>query len=185
MGKIVILTIICIIVILFVYELGVQSGKSKHTANPPQDTALLPTGSVEGIATGSCHINGVLPDSKCTPGVIDPRVTQDNIYATICVKGYTKTVRPPRTYTDQLKREQIQEYGYSDTNTSDYEEDHLIPLEVGGNPSDPKNLWPQPGRSPNMKDRVETRCHDMVCNGSLPLATAQQEIATNWQTACE
>jgi hypothetical protein len=25
-----------------------------------------------------------------------------------------------------------------------YEEDHLSPLEDGGNPTDPRNLWPEP-----------------------------------------
>ena len=27
---------------------------------------------------------------------------------------------------------------------SDYQEDHLISLELGGNPTDPRNLWPEP-----------------------------------------
>ena len=39
---------------------------------------------------------------------------------------------------------QIAEYGYADTSTADYEEDHLIPLELGGAPRDPNNLWPEP-----------------------------------------
>jgi len=51
---------------------------------------------------------------------------------------------PPENYTHELKIEQIREYGYSDINLRDYEEDHLIPLELGGNPTDPKNLWPEP-----------------------------------------
>ena len=136
-------------------------------------------------STGSCHIQGVLPDSNCTPGAIDPRVTQDNIQQTICAKGYTKTVRPPTSYTNQLKVQQIAAYGYSDTNTKDYEEDHLISLELGGAPEDSKNLWPEPEASPNPKDKIENLCHEKVCSGQITLAEAQHEIATNWQTACQ
>ena len=38
---------------------------------------------------------GDLPDPVDTPGAINPKVTQDNIHQTICVQGWTKTVRPP------------------------------------------------------------------------------------------
>lgn len=132
-----------------------------------------------------CHSNGVLPDPICTPGSIDQQVTQDNIQQTICVKGYTTTVRPPVSYTNKLKIQQIIEYGYNDTKNSDYEEDHLISLELGGSPADPKNLWPEPGKSPNPKDKIENLCHQKVCNGEITLSEAQKEIATNWQTACQ
>ena len=64
-------------------------------------------------------------DAACTPGVADPRVHQDNIRQTICVPGYTRGVRPPASYTDHLKRQGIVDYGYTDTNPADYEEDHL------------------------------------------------------------
>jgi hypothetical protein len=63
---------------------------------------------------------------------------------------------------------------------SSYEEDHLIPLELGGSPSDPRNLWPQPGASPNPKDDVERAARTRVCDGQLSLAAAQRAIASNW-----
>jgi hypothetical protein len=134
----------------------------------------------------SCHSSGGLPDPRCTPGVTDPRVTQDNIHSTICVSGYTGTVRPPSSYTDALKARQIKEYGYLDTNLADYEEDHLIPLELGGNPTDPKNLWPEPRggvASASDKDRVENALNKRVCAGTMTLAAAQSAIASDWQTA--
>jgi hypothetical protein len=67
----------------------------------------------------------------------------------------------------------------------DYQEDHLIPLELGGATTDPRNLWPEPhiadgGWGSKTKDRLERRLHSLVCNGALPLAEAQQAIATNW-----
>ncbi len=144
-----------------------------------------PIHAVQGSSTSSCHINGVLPDPNCTPGLVDPNVTQDTIFQTICVKGYTKTVRPPVDYTNKLKIQQIREYGYVDTNPRNYEEDHLISLELGGSPTDPKNLWPEPGASPNQKDTIENLCREKVCSDQLSLSEAQKEIATNWQTACQ
>lgn len=122
----------------------------------------------------------VLPDPNCTPGVIDPRVTQENIYTTICRSGYTKEVRPPLSYTGSLKRKQIIEYGYTDTDSKHYEEDHFISLELGGSPDDPKNLWPEPHTSMNEKDYVENYLHKQVCRGEITLLEAQQAITTNW-----
>jgi len=131
----------------------------------------------------------VLPNSGVTPGALNPAVTQANIHSTICVRGYTKTIRPPTSYTTQLKIKQLSTLPYSafkDLNTRDFEEDHLISLELGGSPSDPKNLWPEPYASSSgarVKDRLENALHALVCNGSIPLKTAQKEIATNWYAA--
>ncbi len=135
------------------------------------------------VKTVLCLSVDGLPDANCTPGAIDTTVTQDNIQSTICVSGYTSTVRPSTSYTNKLKAQQIIDYGYADTNMSNYEEDHLISLELGGSPTDPKNLWPEPYNIPNgarVKDRLENLLHKMICNGTIPLAEAQQEIATNW-----
>jgi hypothetical protein len=129
-----------------------------------------------------------LPDPVCTPGATNPDVTQGTIGSTICVPGWTARVRPPTSYTNPLKTQQIGEYGYSDTNLADYEEDHLIPLGLGGAPRDPKNLWPEPRNAPveqtaASKDQVEDSLHSMVCAGTAGLVAAQQAIATNWRTA--
>jgi hypothetical protein len=132
------------------------------------------------------------PDPACTPGVTDPRVSQDTIQQTICVRGYTRGVRPPVSYTDERKRQGIVDYGYSDTSPADYEEDHLIALELGGSPTDPGNLWPEPryptgagGRTAADKDRVENQLHTRVCAGDVSLAGAQQAIAGDWTTALD
>lgn len=130
-----------------------------------------------------------LPDPACTPGATNPDVTQDTIDSTICVSGWTSTVRPPSSYTTALKKKQIVEYGYSDTSLADYEEDHFIPLELGGSPTDPTNLWPEPrydtgtGYVSSDKDTVENKLKTAVCNGDVTLADAQNAIATDWTTA--
>lgn len=55
------------------------------------------------IPTTRHIVNGGLSDPKCTPRAINPPVTQDNIKTTICVPSYTKTIRPPVSYTTPLK----------------------------------------------------------------------------------
>jgi hypothetical protein len=110
-------------------------------------------------------------------------VTQENIRTTICVKGWTKTVRPPAYYTNRLKKEQIREYGYADRNPKDYEEDHLIPLSVGGNPTDPKNLWPEPRNGEwgaERKDELELALYKGVCRHDLTLEEARLAFSGNW-----
>lgn len=129
-----------------------------------------------------------LPDPYCTPGVYYSAVTQSNIHSTICVSGWTSTVRPPTSYTDPLKAQGIIDYGYSDTNMSDYEEDHLVPLELGGSPKDPGNLWPEPRYgSPTAysKDGVETKLKNAVCDGRITLSSARSAIKNNWTTALQ
>lgn len=129
------------------------------------------------------------PDPGLTPGVLNSAVTQANIASTICKSGWTATIRPPTSYTNKLKVDQIQAYKYTDMAVSDYEEDHLISLELGGNPTDPKNLWPEPytisladGRSTgaHIKDAFETSLKKQVCAGTVTLAQAQAEIGDQW-----
>jgi hypothetical protein len=129
----------------------------------------------------------IYPDPVRTPGAVNPDITQDNIDQTICNPEWsTRSIRPPSNYTNRLKFEQMEEYGDSDTNPRDYEEDHLIPLELGGNPTDPQNLWPEPfdtsipDGGAHSKDRVENYLDREVCAGDLTLEEAQREIATDW-----
>ena len=131
----------------------------------------------------------VLPNAQVTPGTINPAVTQANIGETICVLGYTKTIRPPSSYTTALKKSQLRTLPYSSygsTDTKLFEEDHLIPLELGGNPTSPKNLWPEPwsgASSARLKDQLENKLHLLVCSHALTLKVAQRAIATNWYVA--
>src|SRR5262249_18591218 len=127
--------------------------------------------------------NMVWPDPFRTPGMANPDVTQENIRSTICKAGWTATIRPPSTYTNRLKTQQIEEYGFEDKVLGSYEEDHLISLELGGHPTDARNLWPEPyaGRcNARVKDKVETKLKHLVCAGEVTLTEAQQEIAHNW-----
>ena len=127
-----------------------------------------------------------LPDPVLTPGALNATVRQDNIDDTICSRGWTRTIRPPAGFTNTLKHRQIRDYGYADTRMRNYEEDHLVPLELGGAPDDPANLWPQPrdGQwTAADKDKLESQLRKRVCKHKLSLAQAQAMIRDNWVEA--
>ena len=138
-------------------------------------------------ANSKCHSVNGKADAICTPGVTNSKVTQANIHTTICISGYTTKIRPSTSYTNKLKKQQIKDYGYSDTKMADYEEDHLIPLEIGGNPTDPKNLWPEPhvvtgNKGSFTKDKLENSLHASVCKGTMTLQAAQNKILSLWDS---
>ena len=179
--------------------LGVQSTSS--TLATPGQASAVPSGSAparlhvvhspgvvtddEHLVAGQCHARTAadgqpLPDPACTPGAIDPAVTQADIAGTICRSGYTTTIRPPASDTGRWKIRTYVFYGLSTSTRGEY--DHLVPLELGGTNAT-SNLWIEPGTIPNPKDTVENRLHDEVCAGQLTLAAAQREIAADWTTA--
>jgi hypothetical protein len=119
----------------------------------------------------------ILADPVRTPGVLNPDVTQANIGSTICRHGWTATIRPPVEYTNGLKRKQMRLYRETGS-LSDYQEDHLISLELGGHPTDPRNLWPEPYPRATDVDRTENELNTQVCSGQLTLAQAQQREDT-------
>jgi hypothetical protein len=121
--------------------------------------------------------HAILADPARTPGVLNPNVTQANIRSTICRRGWTETIRPPVAYTNELKARQMRQYGEKGP-LSDYQEDHLISLELGGNPTDPRNLWPEPYPRATEVDTIENELNAEVCSGQLTLAQAQQREDT-------
>jgi len=109
-----------------------------------------------------------------------------------CKTGYTATIRPPASITGREKKASEDAYGFhGKAATTEY--DHLISLELGGDPDSPLNLWPEPNKSSasgttNPKDKVENTLRTLVCDALhgkayLPLVKAQYLVATNWTTA--
>ncbi|OXM61345.1 hypothetical protein [Amycolatopsis vastitatis] len=134
---------------------------------------------------GTCKLGSrdgqPMPDPNCTPGAVNPAVRQDTIKDTICQTGWTKTVRPSTSKTSTMKAASARSYNLTPGAKSEY--DHLVSLELGGAPDDPRNLWVEPGTIPNPKDAVENKLHAAVCSGLIQLAPAQKAIASNWVTA--
>ncbi len=118
--------------------------------------------------------SALVADPRRTPGVLNPDVTQANIRSTICRHGWTSTIRPPESYTNALKRKQMRLYGETGS-MSGYQEDHLISLELGGSPTDPRNLWPEPYPRASQMDQIENQLNAQVCDGQLTLAQAQEK----------
>jgi len=145
---------------------------------------------VVGVSYPAYGADWVKPDSKLTPGAINPAVTQANIKDNVCKSGWTDTIRPTVTYTNKLKTTQlattykslVATYG---AEMSGYEEDHLISLQLGGDPKDPKNLWPEPyaGINARKKDVIETKLKRMICAGTITLKEAQLAISKDWVAA--
>ena len=100
--------------------------------------------------------------------------------------GHAKEHRGPMP--SQRRDEILKRYGMAPGTHPDYEIDHLIPLCLGGS-DDPSNLWPQPRRSieetwnAEAKDRLERLMCNMVCDGQIDIATAQEAFATDWIAA--
>lgn len=125
------------------------------------------------------------PDPQETPGAINIQVQQNNIQDTICKPGWTATIRPSSSYTNTLKRTQLMKLAQDGhvafpVDSSKYEEDHLISLELGGHPTDPKNLWPEAYPEAREKDRTENFLHLEVCAGVISLKDAQTAIVGDW-----
>jgi hypothetical protein len=147
---------------------------------------LVAAAVASAMSAATARAQTSLPDPRLTPGAVNADVAQETISRTICVRGWTRTVRPPQEYTYALKRRQIA--SYTDQQAGDYEEDHLIPLSLGGAPYDPRNLWPEP-RYPadawnaDDKNELEAKLNRLVCRHRMLLRDAQAAIASNWQQA--
>jgi hypothetical protein len=130
------------------------------------------------LGRGHTHrTSAIVADPVRTPGVVNPNVTQADIRSTICKTGWTATIRPPVSYTDALKVKQMKQYGETGS-PSDYQEDHLISLEMGGSPTDPRNLWPEPYPRASQMDQIENQLNSEICDGQLTLAQAQEKEDT-------
>lgn len=156
---------------------------------------ILPASShVTGHYAASCTLgratgNKPLPDPMCTPGGASSAVTQANIHGTVCVSGYTSTIRPPSSETGAVKVTAMRAYREVASSSTATELDHLVPLELGGS-NDVSNLWPQPSDIANAgfrntKDKVENDLHAALCKPSstLKLTDLQSWIANDWTTA--
>ncbi len=131
------------------------------------------------VAAGALASSAALILPTHTPGVRYSAVTQKTLFKTVCRVGWTKTIRPPASYTNALKKKQLVLFQYADLNPSHFEEDHLVSLELGGAPRATRNLWPQPWTQARRDDNgIEASLHRKLCNGTLTLRQARaQEIA--------
>jgi hypothetical protein len=124
----------------------------------------------------------------------DIRPDPDSTEGSVRIDGRSRELTCDRSrnrrepMTAERRDEVLIRYGLSPGQYPDYEIDHLIPLCLGGS-DDFSNLWPQPRRTieptwnAEAKDRLERLICDMVCNGQLDIATAQEAFAKDWIAA--
>jgi hypothetical protein len=128
---------------------------------------------VHGITCAMTGLHALIAGVTVAVGAIDPTCTLQKV----CVPGYTQTVRPSASYTNALKRRQMKVRGLPG-NPGEYEEDHIIPLELCGNPTDPNNLTPEKWDRARAKDQMENLLHKRVCAGAMTLQAAQAQVVT-------
>jgi len=114
---------------------------------------------------------------------LNPDVTQETIDETICVRGWTKTVRPPFEVTNAIKLAKLRERGLTEADKSRFELDHVIPLALGGAPDAPRNLRLEPWPEADRKDGVEACLAHAVCAGRISLNEARRRIWKDWRAA--
>jgi hypothetical protein len=135
---------------------------------------LPPPGSEADHSVASVAV----PDPKLTPGA-----TRQVSIGDVCSMPHEQVVRD---VPGSLRQEVFKEYGIVNPRPEDYEIDYLIAPGLGGT-EDIRNLWPEPSASStwnaHVKDVLEERLHQLVCDGRLDLPTAQRAIATDWISA--
>jgi hypothetical protein len=118
-----------------------------------------------------------VPDRRLTPGATILVSRRD-----VCAQAEGNNKAVPAT----VQKLVFQEYGITGADPRAYEVDYLVTPALGG-ADDIRNLWPHSYDSTlwnaTVKDALEQHLREMVCNGNLDLAEAQQEIAADWITA--
>jgi hypothetical protein len=117
------------------------------------------------------------PEPSLTPGAVVSLNREQ-----VCDSAQPKN----RIVPVSLQRKVFEEYGIPSAEPRAYEVDYLITPALGG-ADDIRNLWPQSYSSAvwnaRVKDALEDRLHDLVCDGSVDLVAAQHDISSDWIAA--
>jgi hypothetical protein len=135
-----------------------------------------------GILAAAACVLAVLYMSRGPGDLSEPKNTLTPGETRAINLGDVCRMETPRAIPSSLQQKVFREYGIADARPNTYEVDYLITPELGGADSI-RNLWPQPYSTiwnAHVKDALEDRLHDLVCEGKLDLGTAQREIATDW-----
>jgi hypothetical protein len=129
------------------------------------------------IGTAALVEEDALPIASLTPGATWNVTVQE-----LC----SPVAREQRPISAAVRHQVLRGYRMEQVAADEYELDYLITPELGGAP-DVQNLWPQRYASRNwnayVKDQLERHLPKLVCNGTVPLQTAQRDIAVDWIAA--
>ncbi len=139
--------------------------------------AIVALSSMPALRHAARNVPVSFPEPSLTPGAITA-ATRDQV----CSASAPKNREVPRS----LQRRVFEEYGLVSAESRAYEVDYLITPALGG-ADDIRNLWPQSYGlavwNAHVKDALEDRMRDLVCEGTLDLASAQREISSDWIAA--
>lgn len=121
--------------------------------------------------------------TPCQSQSLAPEVTQETVAETVCIPGYTKTVRPSFWSSQRIKLRMLKEAGETWVSAPAYQLDHIVPLCLGGHPTDQANLQLQPWLEATRKDRLEAKVCCLVCSGQITLHEGQSAIMVDWKEA--
>jgi hypothetical protein len=135
-----------------------------------------------GILAGDPSESAAIHDYALPIPALTPGATWTVAASELCAAAARERQEIPASVRDTVLRS----YGMTSVSADDYELDYLITPELGGSP-EARNLWPQRYGSgiwnAYVKDQLEDLLPRMVCEGEVPLQTAQQDIAANWIAA--
>jgi hypothetical protein len=137
-------------------------------------------------STAFCLLSPTASDAgEAAKPALNPAVTQETIATTICSTGWTRTVRPYVADMKRIKAEMLAAIGEPIERRNRYELDHIVPLALGGDPIDRRNVALQPIDEAREKDAVEVCLSSLVCQGKIALEDAQSAIWEDWRKAGE
>ncbi len=124
-----------------------------------------------------------LPNNAATPGVVNHKVKAGTIKQTICRPSWVKSAQPSARTLASQKSRLVKHARYGADVAKNFDVDHRIPIEVGGDARDPKNLWLQPLNiqwNALVKNKLETYVQTEVCAGRMKLADGQAIFQRDW-----
>jgi hypothetical protein len=147
---------------------------SKSKRNPVACSAIQRKGPAGDVAAPAGSPRATLNINRTMSFILAPG--SGSVRQIICVRGYTKVVRPSSRFTNEVKAKLMRESGLAESLMSAYELDHIVPLALGGHPRKLANLTLQPWggeHGAHRKDLLERRLQILVCRGELQLTEAQ------------
>jgi hypothetical protein len=167
------------------------STTARQVAAPPSPSPVHPSGSEPQTTTvitanrTDCrwrrYRDGAIgADPSCTPGELDPAVTE-NSAQTVCTGAWVTAAsrrQPPPSTLDKL----LIEYQLPG-NPVTYALARVVPVEDGGSPTSMENLYPLPLNGfggEQTRTAVAAQLHDEICSHKITVTQAAKTLEGDW-----
>jgi hypothetical protein len=202
MRRLLAITLSLLVVLGVLYAIG-SSGSPRHTnatsdvppaakhgartATPPPatETSTAPTTTVITATRTDCRWRqyrdrAIASDPARAPGMLDPAAT-GNIAQTVCNPAWVAAasqIQPPPVTLDKL----LIEYQLPG-NLVTYALARVVPVEDGGSPTSPLNLYPLPLNGfggQQTQTVVANQIHHEICSHKITIAQAAKTLQGDW-----